>query len=292
MPPIPGLNTRETAIAAWLAALFIFALAKSNLRSSLGSLIKQLFGSVLAWFLATAAAYTAGAVLVLRHFGYWGEHIATTAAVWFIGIGLVALFNVNPVDSSYFRRLMLHSVALVAIVEFIVNLHTFPLLVELVLVPLAVLLGGTQALAEVSPEFALARKPIAWLVTLLGLTSLSFSLAYVFTNFDKVATAEKIREFLLPLILTICFLPFLYAARMVIVYQGMLQMTRFGFRENEALYRFARRLIVRACGLSLGRAQLFEAQFRGRLMFTENEAGVARVVEEFRTAWETRRSLA
>jgi uncharacterized membrane protein YidH (DUF202 family) len=290
MPPIPGLNTRETALAVWLAVFLVYVLAKRDVRSSFGSLFKLVLGSAfLAGFLATAAAYAAGTVLLLRHFGYCGEHMVATAAIWFVGIGLVALFNTKPTDGNYFRRLVRHNVALVAIVEFVVNLHTFPLLVELVLVPIALLLAGTQAVADINPEFAAARKPLAWCLTLIGLMSLSFSLAYLVANFGEVATIEKVEEFLLPLTLTICFIPFLYIVRMVTVYQTMLSMIRFGFRDNVALYRPARRLIVRSCGLSLSRTQMFEERFRGRLLFVEDEAEVAQIVDEFRQAWAQRR---
>ncbi|MGD0273091.1 MAG: hypothetical protein ABSB96_05120 [Gaiellaceae bacterium] len=291
MPPIPGLNTRETALAAWLVAFFVFALTKSDIRRSMGSMLRVFFGSgALTGMLASAAAYATGTVLLLRYLGYWGDHMTKTAALWFIGIGLVALFNTGPTNGAYFRRLALHNVALVIIVEFVVNLHTFPLLIELVLVPLALLLAGTQAVAESNPEFAQARKLIAWCLTVLGLTSLSFSLAYLAADFNRVATVEKIEEFLLPLILTVCFIPFLYAVRMFTAYQTMLCMIRFGLHDNEALYRFARRLIVRSCGLSLSRAQLFEERFRGRLLFVEDEAEVTRVVDEFRQASKTWRS--
>ncbi len=105
MPPIPGFNTRETSLAAWLVAFFVFALTKSEGRKSMGSALGVIFCSIVTPMLALAAAYVASTLLLLRHFDYRGDHVAKTAALWFIGIGLVALFNTEPATDTYFRRL-------------------------------------------------------------------------------------------------------------------------------------------------------------------------------------------
>jgi hypothetical protein len=286
---IPGLNKRETALLVWLAVFILFGLANADLRTSIGGVLKTLFSS--AWLLGTmisAAAYAAAAVVLIRHFGFWDAEMTKLAVVWFVGFALVAVFNTTrTTDARYYRRLVLHNLTLAVAVEFVVNLHTFPLPIELLLVPLAFLLVMTQAVAEINAEFSPARTVIAWCLGLLGAVSLSFSLAHVAGHFDEVATTEKVKEFLLPLALTACFVPFLVGLRFVVVYQTLLCMIRFGFRENERLYRFARRSIIRACGASLGRAQLFEERFRGRLWGVTDETEVTCVVEEFRRACDT-----
>jgi hypothetical protein len=40
--------------------------------------------------------------------------------------------------------------------------------------------------------------------------ALVWALAYVAQNFDEVATEDKVKEFFLPVLLTLCFIPFLY----------------------------------------------------------------------------------
>jgi hypothetical protein len=289
MASIPGLNTRETALVVWACVLLVFLLTKAEVRSSFASTLRVIFGSrFLSSVIVSAGAYAAGTVLLLRHVSYWEGEMTRTAVVWFFGIGIVAVFNTKRTDTRYFRRLVLDNLALAAVVEFVVNLDTFPLPVELVLVPLAFLFVGTQVVAESDPDYAPARKLIAACLTLLGLASLSFSLAYAFSHFDQIATGEKVKDFLLPLTLTACFLPYLYGLRMVVVWQTMLHMIHFNMRENEPLYRFTRRAIANACGASLGRAQLFEERFRGRLWGVGDKAEVSRVVDEFRVAVQAR----
>jgi hypothetical protein len=64
-------------------------------------------------------------------------------------------------------------------------------------------------------------------------------------------TTAKTEEFLLPVVLTVVFIPFLVVLRYLVVWQTMLHMIRAGVHGDDALYRLARRSIVRACGTSL-----------------------------------------
>ena len=85
--------------------------------------------------------------------------------------------------------------------------------------------------------------------------------------------------------LTLCFVPFLVALRFFVIYQTMLHMTRFALRDNVPLYAFARRSILTACGLNLGKAQLFETEFRARLLLANSRQDVDRVMQAFLPAW-------
>ena len=183
---IPGLITRETALVVWISGFPVLALTKRDIRRSIAGLIKLVFTSLFVGGpILVAVAYAAGTVLILRHVGYWERDMTKVAVLWFIGFALVALFNTKNVDASYYRHLEL-------------NLHKFPLPLELVLVPMAFLLAGTQAYAEANPQFAAVRTLTAWSLSVLGVLSLAYSIFYLVNNFDEVATAAKIEEFVLP----------------------------------------------------------------------------------------------
>jgi hypothetical protein len=290
-PPLPGLNTRETALVVWVVGFLLFALTKRDVHHRIWGLLKFTFTS--AWLvgaLLMAAAWATASIFLLVSLGYWEGSMTKVALLWFVGFALVALFDTKEVDRSYPYRLLLRNLGLAVVVEFVVALHTFPLPIELILVPLAFLLVGMQVIAEGNPEFAPTRKLIAWCLGFIGSASLVFSLVYVAEHFDELATAKEIKEFLLPLVLTACFVPFLIGVRYISAWQSMLAMVRFGLHENDDLYRFARRSIVRACGVNLLKAQFFASSFRGRLWGATSEAEVEGVVKDFQQTWSSRRA--
>lgn len=289
---IPGLNTRETALVVWVVGFLLLALKRREVRSGVAGLFKLVFTSVfLSGVIFGAAAYATATVLILRRFGYWESDMTRVAIPWFFGFAVVALFNTKNVDPRYFRRLVLHNLGLAVVVEFVTNLHTFPLPIELVLVPMALLLVAVQAYSAGKPEFVPSYKLAGWFVTVLGVLSLGYSISYLARHFGDVATAEKIKEFVLPLVLTACFVPFLIAIRYMTVWQTMLHMIRFGLHDDDDLYRFTRRSILRTCGPHLGKAQLFDSDFRGRLWGARSERDVSAVVEQFRKDWQLGRRV-
>ena len=117
------------------------------------------------------------------------------------------------------------------------------------------MLAGCLGLAQADPQYAAAEKPCECLLSGIGIAALTFSVAYVVRQFDKLTTGQEGKEFLLPLVLAVCFIPFLYAVALVIVYQTILTMVRIRI-DDDSLYRLIRREIIRACGLSLGGAPI------------------------------------
>jgi Na+/phosphate symporter len=98
---IPGLNTRETALVAWVGGFLLVVLTKRDIRRSFGQVLKSVLGSVLVGgVIAVAAAYATGIALLVRHLGHWDSEMTKLAVLWFVGFALVAVFNVNNVDRS------------------------------------------------------------------------------------------------------------------------------------------------------------------------------------------------
>jgi hypothetical protein len=109
-PPIPGLNTRETAIVVWGGGFLLLALSRSDVRHSIGALLKLILTSVwIAGALLGGVAYAAASIFLLIYLGYWEAGMTKVAVLWFVGFALVALVNTKDVDLSYFHRLLVHT---------------------------------------------------------------------------------------------------------------------------------------------------------------------------------------
>jgi hypothetical protein len=281
-----SLNTRETAIVVWMALLFALTLIRADLRRSIVDLLKLLTtNGIFPGLIVAAAAYVFGAAVILNRAGYWESAMRSITVVWFLSFGIVALFNTKNVDASYFRRLALTNVGLAVLVEFIVNFHTFPLPVELVLVPLSVSFVLMQVVVAADPHLKAARPVLSWLVAMPGVIAIFYSVVYLSTHVSRVANAEEGKQLLLPFVLTVGFLPLLILVRYFIVWQTMLHMIEAGMGDDPRLYRTTRRLVIGACGISLARAQLFESEYRGSLWGASTDE-VRDTVERFTRAWQ------
>jgi hypothetical protein len=282
---LPGLNTRETALLFWVAVFLVFVLSKRDMRRSFGSLAKLIFSSKLLFgIIAGAAVYAGACFYLLERAGYVENSMIAIAATWFV-FALAITLNTRNVDAAYYRKVLLRNLGAAAVIEFVVNVHTFPLPIELALVPLSILLVLTHTVAEANPEFEPTRTFLAWLVGIPGLVAIAYSLNYVAGAWSDAVTPEKVKDLFLPFVLTVLFLPFAVAVKYFAVWQTMLHMIEAGLNGDVQLYRFARRKVIRACGASLAKAQLFESDFRERLWGAEDEAAVDVVIERFEAQW-------
>jgi len=151
-------------------------------------------------------------------------------------------------------------------------------------VPAVSILVAMQVLAETRKEFLATSRLLKGCLSLGGIFVLLFVLRQAVIHCGEVVSLAHLREFLLPLILMTAFVPFLYAWRYLKTMQTALHMTKFGFRDDPKLFVFARGRIVRAVGLSLQRAELFESRFRGRLWRLTTTSDILAVLRDFGTA--------
>jgi hypothetical protein len=277
------LNNREIALFLWGALFLAWCFSRAEVRRSFRAVLDSLFGSVLIWVLVAALCYTLALVLGLIRIGYWEPPMAKLVTWWFLGTALGAIFNKPEHSGSHFRHLVIHNLTLAAFIEFLSELYTFPLAIELVFVPGMAVLVGMQAVAQVQTDskYQLMVRVLNGCSSLIGLTLVIFVLYQAIKHAADLISPGSIKEFFLPLILMAAFIPFLYAWFYIMAMQTALHMTNFALRDHPELFAFARFQILKSVGLSLARAQLFEAEYRGRLWGVTTRAEICEVLRDF-----------
>jgi hypothetical protein len=85
---------------------------------------------------------------------------------------------------------------------------------------------------------------------LIGLSYFGYSAYETVTHLRQVATFDTLREFGLPIALTLLFLPWLYVASVFMVYENVFVGLRFGIPDEKAR-RFAKRQAIFSFGFNL-----------------------------------------
>ncbi|HEY4809598.1 MAG TPA: hypothetical protein VIH71_00945 [Solirubrobacteraceae bacterium] len=232
--------------------------------------------------LAATTLLAAAITICLAWLGYWRTPMIPATVAWFAGTAIVGTFGTG--DVSELRRLVARTVALTAVVEFISDAYTLPLPVELILVPMVVVLVMLASFADLRPEFAITRKPFKVLIVALFVGMLTPTIVYVVQHLGQLASAERAREFLLPLVLTLALIPYLYLIRIVIAWQTALSMLTSSMQDRPLLLSTARRALIRSCHVSLPRIQLFEPEFRWRLATATSEEDIQSTMRDFNRA--------
>lgn len=288
---LPGFNTRETAFAIWAVGFFAVMLVRGDVRESTFAVFRTLFTArILVIVFSVVAVYTTVAAFALSHGLPWSSEATKTVVFWYFATAIAALSHTEAVDGGFFRRLLVKNITVAAIIEFVVNLYTLPLPVELITTPVVAVIGVLIGISGTKSEFARVGKLLTGCAGIIGITYFMVSLFFTAFHFHETLNPEKISVFVIPFILTLVFLPLLYLVKLYATMQDILVMTKLGFRNAPGLYSFARAEILRSCGLSLARAQFFQDHFRGQLWGLTDEAEVHKLIAEFKDAWLLRKA--
>jgi len=145
-------NNREIALLLWLAVI-VLAVLLSKLRKSLVPIVKILTSKMFLIIFSLIGAYLFGIILLLKNLEVWQTSNLKDVLFWLFTVGLILVFKINNAKSNaYFIGIFLSAIKWTIILEFVVNLYSFSLLAEILILPVLVFLALTQAVAEMDAK--------------------------------------------------------------------------------------------------------------------------------------------
>ena len=281
---LEAFNNRERAAALWLAVFITWALTKGSVREAVGAVLKCALQPKLAVSWVAMLAYVGIVLTLLRWLRFWDGSLIKDTVYWVVGVGGVGLVQVGSGGGTKELRAALRGAVGVTIaLEFVVDLHTFSLLVEMVLVPLAALLVGMSVVARTSDEYTPVRKALDALLAILGLLLIVRAVSGILAVPEALATADNARLFALPPLLTVFYLPFLYAYGLLVTYETLFIRLSLLLKGSPDLKSFAKRRVALACHVNLWALERFSRFGPRRFSGVEERADVLRMIDDFRS---------
>lgn len=241
---IDSLSTRELAWATWILIALIACMFSKNIRQSFADILKALFAwkisvSLLAFFIHTGLY-----VFILFKLGFWDISLLKDTLIWAFSFGFVSLMNVNKVnDSKYFKTVLLDTIKWTIALEFIVNFFTFSLTKELIIVPILVFSAMMQAFASFKPEHKQVENLFKYILTTFGIAIFIFSLYKTVEQHSQLFTLDNLKSFLLPVFLSLTFLPFMYLYNLLVKYEELWTRLNFSIRNKQDRQRVKRQIL-------------------------------------------------
>lgn len=218
------LTTRDVALLTW-TTIGVLAVAWSLLRGgdigqNVVAVVRSFFSPRIFSMFLLVIAWQLVFVYLAARIGLWGSDLIKDTVVilcvggFATGFKALALIEGEQTWRGEIRSLL----ALVVVIQWISNLGTFPYIVELVLVPLAILLGGVQAVANLNEEHRRARPLINGMVTLLGLSILVWSVYRLASSWGSTEWDTVGRSFAFSFWLPATLVPAIYITALVLQY--------------------------------------------------------------------------
>jgi hypothetical protein len=142
--------------------------------------------------------------------------------VWVAIPGLAPLFGFTAAAKhrGYYQRAILQVASMTALVEFYLNLASFPLLAELVLVPVSILLALLSTVAGLRPEQATVKSWIDRALAALGLLVIVATGVMLISGQVQLDPRELLLQFGAPIWLTAAAVPFIFIFSLYANYEG------------------------------------------------------------------------
>jgi hypothetical protein len=218
------LNTRDAALLTWIGVLLVAAFWSLVRGGSIGQNLmgvgKAFVAPRILGLVAAVAAWLIAVVYLAARLSLWDPNmLKDTVVIVLVGAvmtGIKALALMR--DEGRMRHEVRSIVGLVVVIQFVANLRTFPYVAELALIPLAVLLGGVQAVANHDEEHKEIRPVIDGAIVLLGLGIFAWSLFKVLSTIGHTQWQTVGRSFALAFWLPAAVLPAIYVAALVMQY--------------------------------------------------------------------------
>jgi len=250
---INALNNRELAIAIWSLIALLGALLVNDFRRAIPGLLKAFFTPKLFIPIVIMLFYVFLVVFLLEKIGFWDVSALKDTILWTTGSAFATYFSLNKAtDKNYFKSIIFDNIKLILVFEFIVNLYSFNLIAELIIVPITTVIVLLGVVAELKPEHKKVKVFLDYILGLFGLVVIIYTVREVIGDFGNFASIKNLRDFLLPPLLTASLLPFIYFMAVYIQYDSLF--TRVDFTNNKSeMAKYAKRKIFSACHINLSK---------------------------------------
>lgn len=210
-----SFNNREIAIGIIILVLIIFMFLYKKTRKSLFIVLVSLFNKHFIRVYIEILLYTFIMVSVLYKCGYWKFIYTKDTLLWIFVSALYLSYKVadNKDDEKLFYNLLKNSIGVALVLDFLLNIYTFPIIIELVVIIILIFLTMMIAFAENSPnknKYNQVHKLLIGINTYIGINILIYLIFEVINNLDSLLTLETLKEFMLPIIFTVMFIPYLF----------------------------------------------------------------------------------
>ncbi|WP_430009431.1 hypothetical protein [Methylophaga lonarensis] len=230
-------SNREIAVSIWILIFFSWAFTKKEVRSSGKAVVFAFFNPKILSMLILMGAYTCFIVDFLSGVGIWDIDQLKNTILWFVFVASVELFKANKIhdEDGYFRGSVKGHFKLLAIFEFIVAFHCFSLNAELIIVPATSILVMLIAYSEIKEEYKPVERVMSFILSAFGVFLLIYGAYFISTNFGNFAKYQTMMDFVIPIILSILLLPFIYVISIFMLYEQIL--VRVNIYTDNRFYR-------------------------------------------------------
>lgn len=217
-------STRELALLFWIAVIILLSFLSLKLTKSFLGIVKAFFARKIIQIFLLYNLYVALIVFILERIDLLDKNLIKDTTLWYFSVGFILFLKLNNAKSiRYFREIIFDSIKWIIILEYLVNFYTFGFWTEIICMPIIFSLVLTQfytELGKTEQDKAISAN-LKNTLNFIGLIIFVYVLYMTIVEFKQLLTINNLKSFLLPPLLTILYIPFLYLAALFMQYEEL-----------------------------------------------------------------------
>ncbi len=260
---VSTLNNRELALGIWLIICIVLVLASKKIRGSVLNLIKIAFCAKFVAVYFTMLIYLMTTIYILYLAGLWDLSLLKDTIIWFFFTGVVSGFKgIEAKDFHYFKARIKDYIKATLVIEFIIHSYPFSLFGELLLLPTITTLLIFMTFLDNSPEFqvekyTIVKKMFRFLNLALSIYIIFSAMSAAFWDLNNLRSANSIKSLVLPPILSVTFLGYIYFFALFCKYEEIFVRISFGEKKSKSLIAYIKIRIIAQCHINLNKVSNF-----------------------------------
>lgn len=235
-------NNRELATATLVIVVFIWASIKSKeVLTAIKLVLKSFCQKAILITTGTLLLYISIIVYLLDSIDVWNAGQLKNTILWFVFIGCIQLMNTTKITDpkEYLKTSLNSQVKLIVLIEFLVAFHSYGFITELLLVTTATLFACCSAFTKGKPEYKQAQKIFDYILAIMGTLIFIDSILNIYNESGKFISVDTFRDFLVPMLLSVSLLPYVYVFYYLLAYERAFIMTHI-YTDSKKLQRYAK----------------------------------------------------
>lgn len=218
------LSNREVAILILVSLLLLAVLLTKKGRPLAFSVVRAFFVPKLALIWLAMSLYVVACVWLLAWLNLWDWSNLKSTLLWWLAVGFTGVFKAQELKDRphLLGKLVREAFTLSAVVVFIAELVSFPLWVELPMIPAVFFISMLIAVGENNVDDPGIHRVVRFLrgfQVVVGVTIFSFSVLMIAGDIYNIISIKNIREFFMPFLLWIMFIPFIFTISVYMAYE-------------------------------------------------------------------------
>lgn len=173
--------------------------------------------------------YFIGLIYILNQIGFWEVRLLKDSVIWYLTVAFVTTFRstTKARDLGFFYLFLKDNIKIIVVFEFIMNMYTFSVLIEFILVFAITFFSILISFIHSSPKYQDKNSKILknffnTLLSILVLTIFINSVRKFILEFENLIILDVLKDVMLPIALSLLFVFYIYAFVVVVSYETLL----------------------------------------------------------------------